>query len=266
MTAMTAFPEGAPCWVEVMLPDLDAGKRFYGELFGWTFDEGAEEFGGYTVAFRDGRKAAALMPRPDPSMPVSWGISFATPDAARTEQTVLRSGGRIVCSPMPVGDLGMLLVATDPGGAVFSAWQAGTHRGFEISGEPGSYVWTGLNTRLPHTADAFYAEVFGFVGVPRSPRARPGVLPWRLTGADREIGCRVTIGPELPGAEDVPAHFTVCFLVDAMDEAVRAATALGGTVLGGPHSSCGGPFAVLRDNQGATFGVMAPKQPARPQN
>ncbi|GAA3185979.1 VOC family protein [Streptomyces ramulosus] len=249
-----------------MLPDLDAGKRFYGELFGWTFDEGAAEFGGYTVAFRDGRKAAALMPQPDPSMPVSWGISFATPDAARTEQTILRSGGRIVCPPMPVGDLGTLLVAADPGGAVFNAWQAGTHRGFEISGEPGGYVWTGLGTRLPHTADAFYAKVFGFVGATGSPMAGPGVLPWRLPGTDREIGCRVTIDPDLPETEGVPAHFTVCFLVDAMDEAVRTATALGGTVVGGPHSSCGGPFAVLRDNQGATFGVMAPKQPARPQN
>ncbi|WP_251076943.1 VOC family protein [Streptomyces benahoarensis] len=264
MTAMTAFPEGTPCWVDAMLPDLDAGKRFYGELFGWTFDEGAAEFGGYTLAFRDGRKAAGLMPRTDPSTPASWNIFFATPDIARTGQTLTRSGGRIVCAPMPVGDLGTMLAATDPGGAAFGAWQAGTHRGFEISGEPGGYVWMGLNTRLPHTADAFYAKVFGFTGATDSPMAGPGFLPWRLPGADREIGCRVTIGPDLP--DDVPAHFTVCFLADDMDEAVRTATAFGGTVASGPHSSPGGPFAVLRDNQGATFGVMAPKEPVRPQN
>ncbi len=41
-----------------MLPDLEAGKRFYGELFGWTFSEGSAEHGGYTDAYRDGRAAA----------------------------------------------------------------------------------------------------------------------------------------------------------------------------------------------------------------
>ncbi|MFE4643233.1 VOC family protein, partial [Streptomyces sp. NPDC056730] len=28
---MDAFAEGTPCWVDVSLPDLEAGKRFYGE-------------------------------------------------------------------------------------------------------------------------------------------------------------------------------------------------------------------------------------------
>lgn len=33
-----AFPEGVPCWVDAQLADVAAGKRFYGELFGWTFE------------------------------------------------------------------------------------------------------------------------------------------------------------------------------------------------------------------------------------
>lgn len=37
---MAAFARSAPCWVDVQLPDLEAGKRFYGELFGWTFRAG----------------------------------------------------------------------------------------------------------------------------------------------------------------------------------------------------------------------------------
>ena len=34
------YGEGVPCWVDAQLPDVEAGKRFYGELFGWTFGEG----------------------------------------------------------------------------------------------------------------------------------------------------------------------------------------------------------------------------------
>ncbi|GHA26176.1 hypothetical protein GCM10010372_27800 [Streptomyces tauricus] len=33
-----AFAEGVPCWIDAQLPDVEAGKRFYGGLFGWTFE------------------------------------------------------------------------------------------------------------------------------------------------------------------------------------------------------------------------------------
>jgi predicted enzyme related to lactoylglutathione lyase len=28
-----------PCWVDTEQPDPDAACRFYGELFGWTFED-----------------------------------------------------------------------------------------------------------------------------------------------------------------------------------------------------------------------------------
>src|SRR5215472_7413142 len=37
---------GTPSWVDLGSPDVDASVKFYGELFGWTADEGSLEFGG----------------------------------------------------------------------------------------------------------------------------------------------------------------------------------------------------------------------------
>ncbi|GAA3967223.1 hypothetical protein GCM10022384_18310 [Streptomyces marokkonensis] len=37
-----APPEGAPCRVDARLSGVEAGKCFYGELFGWTFREAEE--------------------------------------------------------------------------------------------------------------------------------------------------------------------------------------------------------------------------------
>lgn len=254
---MSAFVAGAPCWADASLPDLEKGKRFYGEVLGWTFTEGAPEFGGYTQALRNGKKAAGLMPVQDASMPTAWGIYFATEDIGRTEAAVRAAGGQIVAGPMAVADLGSMMIATDPAGAVFGAWQAGEHQGFETVDEPGGYIWMGLHTPDPDGADAFYAQVFGFQGAADSSLARPGLLPWRVPGAPREIGCRIARDEGAPS--DVPASFTVCFLVDDMASAVRTATGLGGSVVVEPKETSGGPFAVFRDNQGATFGVMAPK-------
>ncbi|MEV5594970.1 VOC family protein [Streptomyces sp. NPDC052496] len=254
---MTAFAAGAPCWADVMLPDLEAGKRFYGELFGWTFSEGAPQYGNYTEAYKDGRAAAGLMPKQDGRMPTAWNVYFATPDAARTSAHILRAGGHIVSEAVPVGDLGTMLVAADPAGAVFSVWQAGAHQGFGIEREPGAYVWTTLSTREPEQADAFYEEVFGFERVTDSPAADERFRPWRLPGQEREVGGRIRMDEHAPAA--MPAHFTVCFLVPVMDDAVRTTTRLGGRITVEPVGTPGGPFAVFADNQGAGFGVMAPK-------
>ncbi|UNO41426.1 VOC family protein [Streptomyces sp. MST-110588] len=254
---MTGFAHGAPCWANAMIPDLAAGKRFYGELFGWTFSEGAPEFGYYTTAFLDGKKVAGLMPKQDGRMPTAWELYFATPDMGGTARKIRDAGGQIITDVMDVGDLGTMLVAADPSGAVFGVWRARAHRGFEVRGEPGSYVWMGLSTREPGLVDAFYRQVFGFEGVTESPMASPGFTPWRLSGQPEEIGCRIVMDESAPA--EMPAHFTVFFLADDMDTAIRTTTRLGGKVQVEPSGTPGGPFAVVTDDQGASFGVMAPK-------
>ena len=47
---------------------------------------------------------------------------------------------------MDVLDVGRMAVFTDPQGAVFSVWQAGTHPGAELVNEPGTWSWSELLT------------------------------------------------------------------------------------------------------------------------
>ncbi|GAA2425182.1 VOC family protein [Streptomyces macrosporus] len=161
--AGTAFAEGTPCWTDAMLPDLEAGKRFYGELFGWTYgDPAPPERGAYTVARLDGDRAAALSHKPDGRLPTAWTLYFATSDAQATAERIRAAGGQLVTEPAPVGRAGVVATAVDPGGAAFGLWQPGTLTGFEVTRKPGSYVWTEVCTREKAAVDAFYAEVFGF--------------------------------------------------------------------------------------------------------
>lgn len=161
---MAAFAEGAPCWVDASLPDVEAGKRFYGELFGWTFADGAgAEYGHYTQAYSRGRNVAALAPKPDGRMPTVWGVYLYTTDAYACAQRIRAAGGQMVMDPMPVGPYGTAALAADPGGAVFGLWQPGTHHGFEAQQEPYTYCWTEVYTRARDAVDVFYAKVFGYV-------------------------------------------------------------------------------------------------------
>ena len=42
---------------------------------------------------------------------------------------------------MDVGTQARMLVAVDPAGAVFGAWQAGEHTGAQLVKEPGAFTW-----------------------------------------------------------------------------------------------------------------------------
>ncbi|MEU8822253.1 VOC family protein [Streptomyces sp. NPDC048636] len=284
---MGAFAEGVPCWADAMLPDLEAGKRFYGELFGWTFDERATDYGSYTRALLGGKDVAGLVPKPDGRMPTVWNIYFATRDAAATAARIREAGGRVIAPPVWIDDSCVMATAADPGGAVFGLWQAGSHTGFARRGTPGSYGWTEVHTRQPRPVDAFYRAVFGYgmepVTLRRPPAAAepreaaapeshetappeprrapaPDLVLWsprgEPTGARHAIGGRVVIGERYP--TELPAHFLTYFVVADCEQALRAAHRLGGRVLNDPEDTPYGRFAVLADNQGAVFAVIDP--------
>ncbi|MEV7678623.1 VOC family protein [Streptomyces sp. NPDC088341] len=182
---MAAFAESTPCWVDVSLPDLAAGKRFYGELFGWTFgeDSGAA-YGHYTEAFSDGRRVAGLVAKKDGRMPTVWGVYFATSDAVGLSERIVRAGGRTVRAPTAVGPFGVMAQAADPAGAVFGLWQSGEGWGFEKKGLPGSFCWTELYTRDKERVDPFYETVLGFRGTDL-PGASVDFRIWSPAGTEQ---------------------------------------------------------------------------------
>ncbi|MBI0319932.1 VOC family protein, partial [Streptomyces javensis] len=174
---MAAFAEGVPCWADVLLSDLAAGRRFYGELFGWTFQEIATDYGTFTRALLGGKDVAGLVPKPDGRMPTVWNIYFAAQDAAATAVRIREAGGRVITPPVWIDEFCVMATAADPGGAVFGIWQAGSHTGFARRGTPGSYGWTEVHTRQPRAVDAFYRAVFGYEMTPSAPTSAPPSAP-----------------------------------------------------------------------------------------
>ena len=56
---MRTYPHGVPCWIDTEAPDADAAARFYGELFGWTFEYSGAP-GSYLMASLGGQDVAAV--------------------------------------------------------------------------------------------------------------------------------------------------------------------------------------------------------------
>ncbi|NBE56815.1 VOC family protein [Streptomyces boluensis] len=250
---MTAFPDGAPCWLDCMFPDVGAAQEFYGELLGWTFGEGSPEFGGYTQAYSDGKAVAAVVPAM-PEMadqPVAWNFYFASSDVAATAERIREHGGTLMMDPMPVGDFGSMVSAREPSGVSFSVWQPGSHPGFGKTGEPGSFCWAEVHTREAEKADAFFPAVFPFE-VRRMVDDKVDFHLWDIDGAPA-LG-RFKMGPEVPG--EVPPFINVYFGVEDCDAALDTVRRLGGQVFFGPMTTPFGRWATVGDPQGAAFSVI----------
>ncbi|MEU5685436.1 hydrolase [Streptomyces venezuelae] len=262
------YAEGVPCWADAMLPDVEGGKRFYGELFGWTFGTGSgPEYGHYTQAYGDGLPVAALAPKADGRMPTVWTVYLASPDAAALAERIKGAGGSMITDVMQVGPFGSMGLAADPEGAVFGLWQAGTHQGFGKQGKPGSYCWTEVYSRDKDLVDPFYERVFGYGGLDLDLDGEDFRI-WSPAGTepgpDTAVGGRsllAGLSPAVPVADRyvparMPAHFLVYFNVADADASAAAVTRLGGRVRTPPADTPYGRIAVFTDNQGATFAVL----------
>ncbi|MEU0375238.1 VOC family protein [Streptomyces sp. NPDC006283] len=249
---MAAHPEGTPCWADAMFPDMEGAKRFYGELFGWTFDEGSPDFGGYTQALSGGRPVAAVVPQmPGAGGPPSWNLYFASSDIAATAEKIRDNGGALLMDPMPVADFGTMVTAEEPSGVFFSVWQPGSHRGFERTGEPGAYCWAEVTTRDVEKADHFFPAVFPYEAK-RMQHESVDFSLWHV-GGEPVVG-RLKMTEDFPA--DVHPYVNVYFGVEDCDAAVATVTRLGGKLHWGPRDSPFGRFASVADQQGAAFSVI----------
>lgn len=121
---------GTPAWFDVVSPDLEGARKFYGELFGWTFDVGPAEMGYYTNCNLNGVHAAGMSLKPAGApFPTAWSIYFKSEDINASVEAVKANGGQLMMGPMDVMGEGHMAVCVDPTGAVFGFWQNGRHKG-----------------------------------------------------------------------------------------------------------------------------------------
>jgi predicted enzyme related to lactoylglutathione lyase len=249
VTRDTAWPTGTPCWVDLAVDDVKKAISFYGALFGWEADVNEDpQYGGHGNFKKDGRDVGGVGQKPDPSQPSAWFTYIASDDAARTAEKVRAAGGQVIMDVMAVGPFGTMILAADPGGAIFGVWQAGENKGMQLANEPGSVTWNENLSRDYATNRKFYGDVFGYEF---GDMSGDGFVYATLDLSGGPVG---GIG-ELPTA-DMPANWTTYFAVSDTDATVAKAVELGATVLREAFDTPQGRVAILSDDQGAMFAII----------
>jgi predicted enzyme related to lactoylglutathione lyase len=251
MSTIDKHQNGTPSWFDLMTPDPEGARKFYGSLFGWTYVVGGPESGHYSMCKIGDRNAAGIgSPPPGPQMASVWTVYFNVDDLDATLASIKSNNGNVVMGPMDVMTEGRLAVAADPTGPVFGLWQPKNHKGAGVRDEHGAMAWQEAHTTDAAKAREFYARVFKL-----EPVKLEGADYWTLNRGKDVFG-GVYQNDKLPPG--VPPHWLPYFAVDDADKAAATVKTGGGKIMQEPFDTPHGRMAVAVDPWGAGFAFIKP--------
>jgi uncharacterized protein len=113
---------GALSWNDLATPDVDAATRFYGDLFGWTFESFDIGGGDYRMVRNRERGNGGIRQlgpaEEQAGIPPHWMPYIAHADLDRGVAEAERLGGRKLADPVDIG-VGRVAVVADPQGGAF---------------------------------------------------------------------------------------------------------------------------------------------------
>jgi uncharacterized protein len=111
---------GALCWNGLLVPDPEAAKQFYRDLFGWSTEPFGERYWNWQNGGKTNGGVGPLPPGGE--VPPNWGVAFGIDDIDAGAARVGELGGQVLVEPSAMGGIGSYSVLTDPQGAVFTLY------------------------------------------------------------------------------------------------------------------------------------------------
>lgn len=240
-------------WADLVTDDVPAARKFYGQLFGWTF----QDFGGYTIAANDERPLCGLFqrarPAGKPDARPRWFGYLSVSNVERAQRAVTQAGGRVLEERRKFPKRGEQAIFADPEGALFGVVKSSAGDPPDFLAEPGDWIWIQLMSRDARRAAEFYRDVAGYEIVENTAADRRSDFVLTSKGY-----ARATVRT-IPQAEQERVRPTwLAFVrVQNVGESVAKAKQLGGTVLIAPQPELlQGKVAVVADPAGAAIGLL----------
>ena len=253
LTTVSGNPRlpGKFIWADLVTDDVPAARKFYGQLFGWSF----YGMGNYTIAVNAERPLCGMFQRERPkdgSAHPRWFGYISVGSVNKAQKTVTKLGGRVLAAPQDFPKRGEQAVFADPEGAVFGILKSSGGDPEDFLAEPGDWIWIELLSRDARKAGEFYRAVAGYDIIENTTSPRPDDYVFVSESYARAAALT------LPKERQSLAPTWVLFVrVKSLSECVANTTLLGGKVLLAPDPKLfDGKLALIEDPTGAAVGVM----------
>jgi uncharacterized protein len=239
-------------WRDLMTDDIPSVKKFYSELFGWTYLDIGESDNDYSVVLHDGKPIAGMFKLRDveASQRYSQWISYiSVQDMNQAISYVKSNGGSIYREPFELPNRGTVAFIFDSQNAVFSFVKSSS--GDPVDQDPvyNQWFWTELWTNDVESSIKFYKGLFGFDQKTFDTRAENQYHVLEIEKRPRAGIIKIPF-------ENVKPHWMPYIAVKDPSQIVRKVEQLGGTVYLGTEGIAGNNAAIIADPSGAVFTVQ----------
>lgn len=246
---------GKMLWADLITPDLGAAEKFYGALFGWTFQRIRVGDVNYSVVMQGGRPIGGIVEKTIPSgqhRQPAWLTFLATNDIDAGKRLAVSHGAKVLSDLKSYPMRGRQCVLADPEGAVFALLASSSGDTPDYLPPIGDWIWSSLHARDAGAEAAFYQDLLGYdvFDLPSEDGLEHLIL-------STDDFARASANDLARGTARRRSHWLNFVRVDNAAETVDKVRAMGGRVLVQPRvDRHGGMLAVVADPAGAPFGVM----------
>lgn len=239
-------------WADLVTDDVPVARKFYAQLFGWTF----RDAGNYTIASNDERPLCGMFQRPrpegQPEARPRWFGYISVPSVERAARAVTQAGGKVLAQPKKFPKRGEQAIFADAEGALFGAVKSSSGDPQDFLPSPGDWIWIQLLSRDGRKAAEFYRELGGYEIIENTAANRLSDFVLASKGY-----ARATVRTIPREHEKVRPTWLPFVRVLDVGESVAKAKQLGGKVLIEPKPELSeGKVAVVADPTGAAIGLL----------
>ncbi|MEJ2548973.1 MAG: VOC family protein [Gemmatimonadota bacterium] len=244
------YHTGQVVWHDLVTPDVESAKKFYGGLFGWTFQTIESNGIEYAIAMIGPRPVAGFYRPEDKTYSAAeWLQFFSVDDVDAAVARVATAGGTMIAEPDDIPQRGRLAVVEDREGAAFGLIRSASgDPAAGISSPHNDFLWNELWTNDMAAAGSFY-EAAVELDSRIVPRENGDYLLF-THGGERRAG-----GLEIPQANIEPTWIPTIRVADIKATVARAKQ-LGGEIALEPRwDLVDGKVAIIVDPNGAPVTV-----------
>jgi len=248
-------------WYELMTPDIEGAKAFYGDVVGWTASKMPGEGMEYWLLEADGVSVGGVMLLAEEhkaaGVPPNWTAYVAVDDCDAAAAKVKSLGGSVMLEPADIPGIGRFAIVADPAGAVIAIMKPTPPEGGRPEAPKDALGHTGWHELYSGPTDAtfaFYSAVFGWTKDEAHDMGPMGTYQL-FSNQDGQVGGM------MQKPDQVPAPCWLYYVrVGDIDAAAARVKAGGGEVVNGPMVVPSGDWILQgMDPQGAMFCLMGKK-------
>ncbi len=251
--------QGRVVWHDLLTTTPEASRRFYGELFGWTFEKPPIALGfgrgdAYMLIRHEGRLIGGMLDarRLEKDENISqWITVISTDDIDAATAAIRANGGEVLTEPTALPTRGSMGVYADASGALFSLLESRDGDPAAVPPAVNDFLWDELWTHDIPGAVAFYANVLGLTHEAREVTGRNVTYELLSRGSEPAVGVL-----RHPVAEARPVWANYLRVEDPAAITARV-EGLGGTVaLDVQPRAIGGEVAIILGPSGAGIALQ----------